>query len=39
MRIDILKYMQSLIYYSAKLAKLTPNALNRKKVLIREIQT
>ncbi len=31
MRIDILKYMQNLIYYSTKLAKLTPNALKTAK--------
>lgn len=31
MRIDILKYMQSLIYYSTKLAKLAPNALKIAK--------
>lgn len=31
MRIDILKYMQSLIYYSTKLAKLTPNAIKTAK--------
>lgn len=31
MRIDILKYMQSLIYYSTKLAKLAPNALKTAK--------
>ena len=31
MRIDILKYMQSLIYYSTKLAKLAPNAIKTAK--------
>lgn len=31
MRIDISKYMQSIIYYSTKLAKLAPNALKTAK--------
>lgn len=31
MSMDILKYMQSSIYYSKKLAKLAPNALKTAK--------
>ena len=31
MKISILKYMSNLIYYNAKLAKLTPNALKTAK--------